>query len=527
MATALKLKRDITRLKAALRSKATPKSFLPKLKSQLDKAETEYEAAKSGKKSAPKTTKQTKSTLDKLKEIIKKKKYGAYKGAGVDLKKDADRPALPTGKRISKNGNPYYEYRANRIDVKQPPKRYPKLEDGGEIYKDTFSNIFLSNGFSERKSFAGVKFFVNKKQKHDNKIIYSSVDIDNKKVIIEDEDGKIYYDGFSFSEVIETLKNLGFKFDDGMMAKGGETKPYIIWVSKDGEKRELHGTYKSQRAAEMAMKKLWDNGDYKAIGNKPKDMYEKEGFYSDGGILKEEDFVWNAAGKKLIVDKVTDDEYYLVGFGSPSPSPFSKQKIDNYIKSGEWTLKPKMEDGGMTPADISNQISGLAARIAELGNINTEAAYEETKKLMKMKSALEARALHLEDEKMAKGGEVKAGDILTANTGVKVKVVEYDPKFGGRVRVERMDEYATGKPSQFMPLSKFKYGSGGELHRGEDETYEGGEYMAKGGAVQHGLKKGDTITDDLFWENSVVVKNDKTGIAQVNLQTGERKELGK
>ena len=89
MATALKLKNDINKLKAALRSKATPKSFIPKLKSQLDKAEADYESVKAGKKSAPKAGKQVKSTMDKLKAIIKKKKYGAYRAQGVDLKKDA------------------------------------------------------------------------------------------------------------------------------------------------------------------------------------------------------------------------------------------------------------------------------------------------------------------------------------------------------------------------------------------------------------------------------------------------------
>jgi hypothetical protein len=62
---------------------------------------------------------------------------------------------------------------------------------------------------------------------------------------------------------------------------------------------------------------------------------------------------------------------------------------------------------------------------------------------------------------MAGGGKVKVGDTLTASTGVKVKVVEYDPMFGGRVKIERMDEYATGKPSQWMPLSKFKMADGG------------------------------------------------------------------
>ena len=37
MATALKLKSDIKKLKAAINSKATPKSFLPKLKNQLER----------------------------------------------------------------------------------------------------------------------------------------------------------------------------------------------------------------------------------------------------------------------------------------------------------------------------------------------------------------------------------------------------------------------------------------------------------------------------------------------------------
>jgi hypothetical protein len=55
-----------------------------------------------------------------------------------------------------------------------------------------------------------------------------------------------------------------------------------------------------------------------------------------------------------------------------------------------------------------------------------------------------------------KGGAIKEGDILTANTGVKLKVVNYDPSFGGRVKVIRIDEYGDGKISQWMPLSRFK-----------------------------------------------------------------------
>jgi hypothetical protein len=73
----------------------------------------------------------------------------------------------------------------------------------------------------------------------------------------------------------------------GYMAKGGETVPYIIWVSKDGEEREFYGDYKSQRAAEMAMNKLWEKGEYNSMGNKPKSSYEKNGLYAKGGYMAE------------------------------------------------------------------------------------------------------------------------------------------------------------------------------------------------------------------------------------------------
>jgi len=66
-------------------------------------------------------------------------------------------------------------------------------------------------------------------------------------------------------------------------------------------------------------------------------------------------------------------------------------------------------------------------------------------------------------EAFAKGGQVKVGDTITSTTGVKVKVVEYDPLFGGRVKVERTDEYATGKPSQFISLKRFVYENGGAV----------------------------------------------------------------
>lgn len=154
MATAIKLKSDIKKLKKAIETKGISDSIKSKLRVQLEKAENELASMqKGGKPRKVSTTKSTASTLSALQKLIKRKKYSAYQGKGVDLKKDAGQGALPYGKRESKGlkanqfgdkgdnkGNVYYEYRANRLDVKQPSKkaRYPKLEKGGRI--DNFSD---------------------------------------------------------------------------------------------------------------------------------------------------------------------------------------------------------------------------------------------------------------------------------------------------------------------------------------------------------------------------------------------------
>jgi hypothetical protein len=141
MANTLQLKNDIKKIKSALASKGLSATFKNKLKVKLEKAESDLKNS---------TPKGAKATLTSLKEQVKKRGYGVYKGAGVDLKKDAEEPALAIGRRVSKGikgnqygnkksskGNVYYEYRANRLDVKQPSKtaKYPKLEDGGMMAK--------------------------------------------------------------------------------------------------------------------------------------------------------------------------------------------------------------------------------------------------------------------------------------------------------------------------------------------------------------------------------------------------------
>lgn len=191
MATALKLRSDIKKLKKALDTKGISASIKDKLKSQLAKAENELASMKKGKKPTVSSTGGTKTALTKLQSLIKKKKFGVYQGQGVDLKKDADRPALPTGKRKSKSGNTYYEYRANRIDVKQPPKRFPKLEDGGMMAEGGSADVVNAEISTIKTNIMGTISFVMKikgMKKPQDFIVYPiSADQAGKPIMIQSD----------------------------------------------------------------------------------------------------------------------------------------------------------------------------------------------------------------------------------------------------------------------------------------------------------------------------------------------------
>ena len=147
------------------------KSLKPKLETQLVKSKAELSGMNKGTKPKTSSTKSTQTALQKLKAMVNKnKKYKTYKGAGVDLEKDADRPALRTGKRVTdgthypyKKGNVYYEYRANRIDVKQPPKKYPKLEKGGYMADGGVSDEVYTKGYQKFRT-QEIEFSINYKE---------------------------------------------------------------------------------------------------------------------------------------------------------------------------------------------------------------------------------------------------------------------------------------------------------------------------------------------------------------------------
>jgi len=165
-----------------------------------------------------------------------------------------------------------------------------------------------------------------------------------------------------YNEVLSWLNS-----NKGKMAKGGgvdynENREMVLNNNKQiaHHTKELQSAVKGKEVPAWVVAKV--NRSASDLSDSTHYMEGQGKSYADGGgvgELKKGDFVWNAIGKKLIVREVNNDEYFLEGFGSISPQPFSKYKVNNYIKSGEWTLNPKMAKGGGSERTTFDVFDGL------------------------------------------------------------------------------------------------------------------------------------------------------------------------
>lgn len=88
-------------------------------------------ASKMMKSDTTETKKKVRTETDKLLAMVRRNKEYKKLAGTSNLSKDAQRRALPRGKRVSADGNVYYENRANRVDVGGFKNAY--LETGGGI----------------------------------------------------------------------------------------------------------------------------------------------------------------------------------------------------------------------------------------------------------------------------------------------------------------------------------------------------------------------------------------------------------
>ncbi len=163
------------------KAKAKPKKkhFMTRVKELAEKEGVEFaEARKRLSKQEKKETKEkeqeAKKELDELLKLVRspkanqelkyeprKKETNSKAGKTTSKSSDAKRQAKPIGKRKSKSGKVYYEYRENRSDVNSVPtkkgykykgKTPPFLEKGGEIDGFTMQMIRGGGNTSELKT---------------------------------------------------------------------------------------------------------------------------------------------------------------------------------------------------------------------------------------------------------------------------------------------------------------------------------------------------------------------------------------
>lgn len=144
-------------------------------------ADAQKRAKAEMKKDKESATKEVKTEMDKLLAFIKTRKE--LDGiSGTDLKRDSSREAKPRGRRISKDGNVYYENRENRIDRLAPnyPKDAPMLAKGGMLSPRERYNLEIKG--MTGVSVGAIEKYIDENNLNDNDILNIVVGLGRKQL---------------------------------------------------------------------------------------------------------------------------------------------------------------------------------------------------------------------------------------------------------------------------------------------------------------------------------------------------------
>jgi hypothetical protein len=479
------------------------------------------------------------------------------KGLGkTDKERDAGRRALPAGRRVSKKGwknqhgtskggRVYYENRENRSDRKSPDYKggYPYLAMGGYTHKGDEGGEFYVNIYTERDgkivdvqereyrdkdsamTFAMMKGnFLNKGQSvfvmnEDGDVIYKKVSMKAKGGYMA-HGGKV---GKNYAEwemeVTQTLADkLGIDYGD---ASGiVEAQPFYMQQSW------TKGLSASETADVIDEKSVMAKGGYMAKGGEVKTMADLRK-YRDQTIKDFPDIEWEIdewyeTAEKEIESGGEVEEAVRYGYEGIR-GEITSYLEENYSKGGymakgedyEYKNTFKRFDSNVpVPQDDFKKFVDAWHKQKE-GDKLDKAKYKVLKRSMgnylghKTVQEMEdyVEKTH-KGQRMAKGGLLKKGD--------KIVLLGDDYEF-----VKYETDSSQGYDEERIILK----GKDGVKSYPKDMVEAYSNYkMAKGGLTEHGLKKGDTIKDNLFWENAITVKDKDGKFAKVNLDKGIRKE---
>lgn len=381
--------------KKAAKKKSTPKGgsgnkgSFAKLRASIAKREgISYKAAlpiakKEYAEQKKKDSDSKKEKRNKRMEAFKRK----YKGRGTrntDVQKDSKIPAKAVGKRVSKTGNTYYEYRDNRTDQRQPqPTNEPRLDVGGMIKREYDVNIN-----------SGVGTYA-KGGKVDNKL--------NMKILVALRGSN---KGYMMNSLLENMGLSNYRFNQYATAQEREevenALEYLIkigYVEKDGSYYKQ--TQKGREWERENYLKYAKGGevDAKEIGMTQKlKMVEEEARSIEPYPRndKEAERAYRIAYKRVMGEE-------MLAKGGKTDGDWIQGAVEEMEKKGTiGTFTKKAEKRGMTPIEFASEV---------LDSTNKNKFTEKTRKQAQF-------VKNANPELFAFGGEIVRDYDVNINSGV-------------------------------------------------------------------------------------------------------------
>lgn len=505
MASALKLKNDIRKLKTAIDNKATNPKFLPKLKEQLEKLEGDLAKLKKPTKSGKKPYVRAEgSALAKLKNKLKsvEKQYKGYSGkTPLSLERDANRPAKPIGKRKSKSGNTYYEYRANRIDVKQPPRVFPKLEGGGEtndgkLRFDMYGYVNANSRTQDGDEIIRVSSYKEAEKKaekflEENK--YQLVELYRK----DDFVGSIRTKGnfvYSSRYKKEKLEDGGYMANEGKYLRTLPTQDdlyaFMVLDKKSGFGAPLdykvYGKIQAKKIKEKYEDKIEKDRELKMFS--VKELLDRKSFGAQNKQMIEEEFKRSVAQIKQMMESLNINDYkelyledggymeeggYMKGGGKLSLKKFRDKYDENEDANMHSENVVLLAQNFGSDSDIRDAKTILAKHEA-IGSLPYYLSQERNalhdKLWAKYQEEVREKGIKEDGGYMAGGGETPVENSTMKGKTITIKLPNETESFKDKV-VEEYSDHVWGKKGVWS--KKYIVGKA-----------EDGGYMADGGMSQ-------------------------------------------
>lgn len=369
--------------------------------------EAKERARKMMKSETTETKKKTKTETQKLLAMVRRNKEYKKLTGSSDLLKDAQRRALPRGKRVSENGNVYYENRANRVDVGGFKNAY--LENGGGVdgiielkplaliplstqlnrlsgygwtYGDwesedggkpsTMPNSVIVNVHTKQKFRLSPIEIEEKYPSNSNKPLYAK---QQYRIVKYSEDGQIIEYSFGWhdtrEDAVQELKEMfGSYADKGVYVETldeeidltDDGKPRVIKTQQGGnksfgERREMHGASPEALA--------FDNGGV-VLDNVKIEVYKSfHGLKAENYFDDVNGYDWNVVTMKRHTGELVSSarggkanksegnvEFFTFDYNSPNiklissrPSRVTEKVIEIQHSQALQLFKEKMEEG--------------------------------------------------------------------------------------------------------------------------------------------------------------------------------------